>query len=119
MQRPLGGRCKRVGLRKLVDCPADELGAHPYPLEAVGCPSLPLQRSEDVMSEREEPASPLFTVGNPAYANHTQFGMTLRDYFAGQVIASLTPREHTTVKNDAEMAYEYADAMLEARKTKP
>ena len=69
-----------------------------------------------MMNERGEPAFPLFTVDHPEYSTRIQYGMTLRDYFAGQVIASLTPRERTTVEMDAKLAYEYADAMIRARK---
>lgn len=38
-------------------------------------------------------------------------GMTLRDWFAGQALIGLTGSPHRA----AEAAYEYADAMLEAR----
>lgn len=68
------------------------------------------------MTEREDGGSafPLLD-----YNGHTlvcrEFGMTMRDYFAGQWIAAgnhgnLSPRDM------AEQAYEAADAMLEARK---
>lgn len=43
-------------------------------------------------------------------------GMTLRDYFAGQALVGLSVDEHTSVSKAAHLAYEYADAMLEARK---
>lgn len=52
-------------------------------------------------------------------------GMTLRDYFAGQVLAgvwasaptmrSLARHEHKFDKTATEFAYELADAMLKAR----
>jgi hypothetical protein len=45
-------------------------------------------------------------------------GMTLRDWFAGQVLAGLLVNSNDayTPKMAAEDAYRYADAMLEARK---
>ena len=43
-------------------------------------------------------------------------GMTLRDYFAGQVLIGLSiRREGATNENDARNAYALADAMLKAR----
>ena len=58
---------------------------------------------------------PAFPVSNGV---DTAWGMTLRDWFAGQWIAAgnhanLTPREA------AGQAYESADAMLAAREVKP
>lgn len=45
----------------------------------------------------------------------TSLGMTLRDYFAARLMASLC--DHTTTYTKAaQEAYEAADAMLEARK---
>ena len=48
------------------------------------------------------------------------FGMTLRDWFAGQALVSMgveyTHEWHASV---AECAYRYADAMLRAREVKP
>jgi hypothetical protein len=46
-------------------------------------------------------------------------GMSLRDYFAGQALAGLAQDESVTAKRAGEIAYEMADAMLEARKVKP
>lgn len=43
-----------------------------------------------------------------------QEGMTLRDYFAGQVIAGLA-KFHTDTDKIAAEAYRHADAMLKAR----
>ena len=74
------------------------------------------------MSERED--------GGPAFpSTHDRgtsyIGMTLRDWFAGQALAGVLPREDITgtearlqhVKGAiAHLAYAYADAMLEARK---
>lgn len=58
--------------------------------------------------------------------DHLQEGMTLRDWFAGQALVSLTYWNHRLDgKPDnraelatAEEAYRYADAMLKARETK-
>jgi hypothetical protein len=44
-------------------------------------------------------------------------GMTLRDWFAGQALAGIAASGSTLpYKDDADMAYKYADAMLAARK---
>lgn len=62
--------------------------------------------------------------GGPAFPpfhdpkNHAS-GMTLRDHFAGQALAGLMSHgtiEYLTPANIAERTYEYANAMLEARK---
>lgn len=46
-------------------------------------------------------------------------GMTLRDWFAGQVLIGLSiRREGKTDAYDAQLAYRLADAMLAARKEK-
>ncbi len=51
-----------------------------------------------------------------------QLGMNLRDYFAGQALVGLLscgPHQHNlTVKECTVLAYETADAMLEARGAK-
>jgi hypothetical protein len=61
------------------------------------------------------PAFPLQSIGPefaPGYA-----GMSLRDYFAGQVLIGLSVRrEGRCNADDAENAYALADAMLAARK---
>jgi hypothetical protein len=51
-----------------------------------------------------------------------QVGMDLRDYFAAQVLPELIDLfiemdepVHTIPKNAAELAYEYADAMMKVR----
>ncbi len=50
-------------------------------------------------------------------------GMTLRDWFAGQVIggmaASLAPSNGNTPRDLADAAFELADAMIAAREAKP
>ena len=47
-------------------------------------------------------------------------GMTLRDWFAGQALATLIADERKclsiTIQEVANSAYEYADAMISARK---
>lgn len=42
-------------------------------------------------------------------------GMSLRDYFAAQVIGHLVNTAGTTYEDDARNAYKFADAMLAAR----
>lgn len=71
------------------------------------------------------PAFP--NTGNSTWNLHPHAGMSLRDWFAGQALATLVAQHHG---NDwgvdgvrhypicAEKAYRAADAMLEARKTK-
>ena len=47
-------------------------------------------------------------------------GMTLRDYFAAQIIghlASMETRSSALVTEDVETSYFYADAMLKARES--
>jgi hypothetical protein len=63
--------------------------------------------------------------GGPAYPMHPnswEYGMTLRDWFAGQALAGMG-LEYTSDKfchaSVAECAYRYADAMLKAREVKP
>ena len=47
---------------------------------------------------------------------HNHFGMTLRDYFAGQIALGLSiRREGKTDEHDARTAYALADAMIKAR----
>ena len=41
--------------------------------------------------------------------------MTLRDYFAAKAMQALLGYEESTLQNDAEVAYQMADAMLKAR----
>ena len=53
--------------------------------------------------------------------NHTQFGMTLRDYFAAQAMQSViansmcSDKEATFYIEVAEISYEMADEMLKVR----
>ena len=51
-----------------------------------------------------------------AYGNappHT--GMTLRDYFAAQALQGIVNQSDTFWAGAASLAYQYADAMMEAR----
>ena len=51
-----------------------------------------------------------------AYGNappHT--GMTLRDYFAAQALQGIVNQSDTFWAGAAQLAYQYADAMMEAR----
>ena len=45
----------------------------------------------------------------------TSCGMTLRDYFAGQVLLSLAMHEEYPPTRAAKAAYDYADCMMRAR----
>jgi hypothetical protein len=61
--------------------------------------------------------------GGPAfpfkgYAGET-YGMTLRDWFAGQALAGLLAHTGESERNRAVAAYRYADAMIKAREVKP
>lgn len=54
-----------------------------------------------------------------AFPTHKEEGMELRDYFATKAMPSLikTLENHITTPNDvAKLSYQYADAMMEARK---
>lgn len=72
------------------------------------------------------PAFPIMTTvfatdpdGNPVQSNVVHHGMTLRDYFAGQVIAAAVQfwlGKSATDAMVAAWAYETADAMIAARK---
>jgi len=63
----------------------------------------------------------------PVAADSWEFGMTLRDYFAGQAIGHIISvcATDTRLKNEsapeafARKSYEIADAMLAAREPKP
>lgn len=60
--------------------------------------------------------------GGPAFPTHgtmgevVQEGMSLRDYFAGQVIGHFAGMGGGAYVEDAALAYQIADAMLAARK---
>jgi hypothetical protein len=55
-----------------------------------------------------------FPMGNPTHGGYN--GMTLRDYFARQIIAAIiTSRDGHTPTAWAQAAYDVTDAMLAAR----
>jgi len=60
---------------------------------------------------------PAFPMAVPADWDSYQEGMTLRDYFAGQIINGIMAgsKPSGTVRDMAERAYVYADMMLEVR----
>jgi hypothetical protein len=43
-------------------------------------------------------------------------GMGLRDWFAGQALASISEHQFASIDGVADRAYQIADAMMEARK---
>jgi hypothetical protein len=57
----------------------------------------------------------------PRHAYDGHYGMTLRDWFAGQALAGLIADQSRDGSADdrARYAYAYADAMLRAREVKP
>lgn len=65
------------------------------------------------------PAFPWTTCGSGGYSgqNGHNDGMSLRDYFAGQALCGYVSR--VSFKMAAKLAYQQADAMIEARKPKP
>lgn len=70
------------------------------------------------MTDPKDNGGPAFPQMDPNSLYFNATGMTLRDYFAGQVIASVKgwhPADRQG-KGAAQIAYEIADAMLEARK---
>ena len=66
------------------------------------------------MSDKFQPAFP-----SPMFASQAAHGMTLRDYFAAQVITSWlhvsASDQKDMAKKAARLAYEVADAMLAER----
>jgi hypothetical protein len=67
-----------------------------------GGPAFPGARHEQVRQHD----------GSQTWADVIYPGMSLRDWFAGQALASFVP---DTPQNKAEAAYAIADAMLKAR----
>ena len=72
------------------------------------------------MTDRIEDGEPAFPVPDGEAANHGCYGLSIRDWFAGQALAGWMASfgDTTAVKASAcaELAYELADAMLAARK---
>ena len=66
-------------------------------------------------------SQPLDAQGNPMCGEHSEWGMTLRDYFAGQALAGALadPTCDVSPIELAKIAYREADAMLKAREAKP
>lgn len=74
------------------------------------------------MSERDTggPAFPMPASEHSQGGHFEQYGMTLRDWFAGQAIrARWGDGKAMTPEEAAAMAYQLADAMLAARKDTP
>jgi hypothetical protein len=66
-------------------------------------------------------SQPLDLQGNPMLEEHSEWGMSLRDYFAGKALQSyLAGRNSDQRDSDADWVartcYKYADAMIQARK---
>ena len=70
------------------------------------------------MSAKDTTERAFPNTGNPTWGMEPEYGMTLRDWFAGQALAGSLAHE-TYGNNDADWqaknAYEQADAMLKAR----
>lgn len=54
-------------------------------------------------------------IGRDPIGSRESYGMSLRDYFAAKAMQSLVEDEHDCSKFISKRAYEYADAMMEAR----
>ena len=66
-------------------------------------------------------SQPLDRQGNPIMENHSEWGMSLRDWFAGMALqgALACPASKGEFADFASDSYCYADAMLAARKEQP
>jgi len=65
--------------------------------------------------ENGGPAFPVVET-HPVHGSRIDFGMTLRDYFAGQALAGLQFMDtERTYDTDAKNCYQMADAMIKAR----
>lgn len=75
-----------------------------------------------MMSERIDDGGPAFSMAAPADWSEKCYGMSLRDYFAGQVMVGILAGqeiEGDTEWNEPALAstcYRMADALLQARK---
>jgi len=68
------------------------------------------------MNTQINDGGPAFPVTYPN--GNMDYGMTLRDYFAGQALAGMMAHDQTSSWQDYEVAgdcYVYADAMIKAR----
>ena len=63
---------------------------------------------------KDIPAFPLHNHGTQTLGMHFT-GMTLRDYFAAKVMQGIVNNSDAFWAGAAPLAYQYADAMLEAR----
>ena len=54
----------------------------------------------------------LDALGEEGILASPDYGMTLRDYFAGQALVGIVTHSSYNVQNDVVLAYQYADAML-------
>ena len=63
------------------------------------------------MKEDTTPIDPTWMAKTGGFARD----MTLRDHFAAKAMQALLGYEESTLQNDAEVAYQMADAMLKAR----
>jgi len=71
------------------------------------------------VSEPINDGGPAFPMGyHPEGNSADQFGMTLRDHFAGKAIQALIVRGWG-LENASGKAYEIADAMIKEREAKP
>lgn len=68
------------------------------------------------MSDTTNDGGPAFPVVASNGLGHVADGMSLRDWFAGQALITISERWRAV--DAARMSYEYADAMLEAREGK-
>ena len=66
------------------------------------------------MKEDTTPIDPTWMETTGGFARD----MTLRDHFAAKAMQALLGYEESTLQNDAEVAYQMADAMLKAREAK-
>ena len=66
------------------------------------------------MKEDTTPIDPTWVEKTGGFARD----MTLRDHFAAKAMQALLGYEESTLQNDAEVAYQMADAMLKAREAK-
>ena len=56
---------------------------------------------------------------SPMRGDLTEWGMTLRDWFAGQALSTMREPEYTSFEKIAGLAYKTADAMIAARNNLP
>ena len=72
------------------------------------------------MSYKIDDGGPAFPSGDGQWSGGTNhvYGMTLRDWFAGQALPAFAARTNTDFDQDASDAYFMADAMLAAREAK-